>query len=320
MSLDEYFISEGCRLIEKQGRYVTYIARCGHEHKTRLDTFKHGSSRMCRNCIYENMRRSDSDYHIQEGDSFIYISKLLENFLEIKRTNEGCFADFIFRPCGIQDDKWAQVQLKTTKKSIHGVYNFSMHKRYTGCIIMCHCTSEDRFWIFRDYEVPEKGLGIRNNGKYSVHEVLSINIHENLKNNYNTSIHIKFNEAIIPINQTQRIEHEYRLKRERFFSYVKFEYPIHEHRRYDFIVNGKKYQEKVATFKNNRFVFTSKYKLCDNDFYFVHIPNTDYFYCIPEKILLENQNSSGCITLNINKHHKWYAPYRHTYTRIDFSF
>ncbi len=318
--MEQYFISQGCQFIEKQGNKVRYIAQCGHEYTTRIDTFKKGSARKCKDCVYETMRRSDSDYNIQEGESFLYISKILENVLEHKRTNEGCFADFIYRPCGIKEDSWGQVQLKTTLKKVHGVYKFSIHKRYTGCLLLCHCVSDDRFWIFRDYEVPETCLGITSMGKYSKNEVLSQNLGEYLLSQYQTIPHVNLQDAVTPINQTQRTEHEYRLKRERYYPDTYFEYPIHEQRRYDFIVNGKKYQEKVATLKDKRFVFKSNYIIGENDFYFIHIPDTDYFYCIPENTLMENQNSSGCITLNIHKHQKWYAPFRHTYTRRDFSF
>lgn len=320
MNLDDYFISEGCRLISKNGRHVTYIARCGHEYSCFLFNFKRGSSRMCRNCVYENMRRSDSDYHIQEGDSFLHISKLLENSLEVKRTNEGCFADFIYKPLGCQKDGWTQVQLKTTKKSIHGSYIFSLKRRYTGCIIFCHCVDENRFWIFRDYEVPGKTIGITSSGKYSKNEILVMNIPDTLKQLHETFPHTSFGNAMTPLSETQITEHQYKLKRERFFPHVQFEYPVHQHRKYDFIVNGKKYQEKVATINGNSYFFKSNQILGEVDFYFIHIPNTDYFYCIHEKAVVENRKASGWLTLNINKHQKWYAPYKHNYTRVSFSF
>lgn len=319
MELGEYFALHGCRFIERLPKSkVRYIAQCGHEHTARLDVFKHGSSRNCKQCTIQKLKDGECDYHIQEGESLIHITKLLENHIEVKRTNEGCLADFLIRPFGINADEWAQIQLKTTGKSIHGVYNFSLHRKYPNCIIVCHCVSENRFWVFRDYEIPEKGLGIRNSGKYSHNEVTEL--HNSLKTLYETVKHVKFEDAIIPTSQTQRIEYEYRLKREKFFFDIEFTYPLYEQRKYDFIVNGKKYQEKVATKKDNRYVFKSKYEKGDNDYYLIHIPDTDYFYCIPEFLLLDHQNTSGCITINTTKHKEWYAPYRHTYTRRDFSF
>lgn len=320
--MEEYFQSQGCVFLEKTGRRVRYIATCGHEHTSCLDVFKTGSSRKCRQCTIDSLRSSENDYHIQEAESFVHISKHLEPILEVKRTHEGCLADFLVRPWGTNDDAWMQVQLKTTQKAVNGTaYIFSLHKRYPGCIILCHCISDERFWVFRDYELPEKCLGIRGaKSKYARNEVHQSDLSTMLKGLYDTTCHIPFDDAMIPVSQTQRIEYEYRLKREKFFNDVRFEYPTYEHRRYDFTVNGKKYQEKVATLKDGRYIFKSKYVLGDNDFYIVHIPDTDFWYCFPEDRLIENQNTSGCITINLTKHQKWYQPYRHTYTRRDFSF
>lgn len=319
MELSQYFASQGCRLIERLPKSkVRYIAQCGHEYATRLDTFKQGSCRTCKQCITQKMKDENRDYHKQEGNSLLFISSHVEHHLQVRRTNEGCIADFLFKP--YEEDEWVQVQLKTTMKDIHGVYKFTLHRRYPNCIVLCHCISENRFWVFRDYEVPEHGLGIRKTGKYAGNEVVLSDLHEKLKTLYDTVQHVKLEDALIPTSPTQRIEYEYRMKREKFFSDIQFEYPDYEHRRYDFIVNGKKYQEKVATWKENRYVFKSNYSLGDNDFYIIHIPDSDYFYCIPEQQLLEHQNTSGCITLNTSKHKEWYAPYRHTYTRRDFSF
>jgi hypothetical protein len=318
--MEEYFKDQGCTLLEKDGSTVRYIAKCGHEHVTRLDVFKHGCARFCKICTIKRIPKRD--YHKQEGDSFIYISKILDEsgVFEVKRTNEGCLADFIMRPRSVTADEWVQVQIKTTCKAIHGVYTFSIHRKYPNCVIVCHCISENRFWVFRDYEVPEKSIGIRSGGKYATYEVVQSNMVEKMREIYDTITHVKSENTMIPSSPSQRIEYQYRLKRERFFPDVRFEYPDYEHRRYDFIVNGKKYQEKVATWKENRYVFKSVYNPGDNDFYVIHIPDSDYFYCIPEQQLIEHQNTSGCITLNTTKHKMWYAPYRHTYGRRDFSF
>lgn len=249
------------------------------------------------------------------------IHGIIENQIEVKRTNEGCLADFLIRPIGTSDDQWAQVQLKTTMKAIHGIHMFHIKRRYPNCIILCHCVSENRFWVFRDYQVPEKGLGIKPNGKYSQNEVLSLSLAETLTEFYDTVNHVSYEQAMIPTSPAQIVEYNYKLKREKFFAHVHFEYPLYQQRRYDFIVNGKKYQEKVATkITENSYAFHSEYKLGENDFYFVHIPDTDYFYCIPDAQLIDHQNPSGRVTLNISKFREWYAPYRHNYTRVSFSF
>lgn len=323
MEVDQYFASQGCRLIERlPTSKVRYIAQCGHEHTTSLSTFKSGSSRKCKQCTIQDMKDGDWDYHKQEGESLQTITNLVESKLEVKRTNEGCLADFLIRPIGVNTDEWAQVQLKTTGKILHGSYRFGLKRRYPNCIIICHCVSENRFWVFRDYEVPEKGLGISNNGKYAHNEVLLNNLVDILIELYNTVKHIDSVVALTPSSPYQFTEHQYRLKRENFFAHVNFEYPLYQHRRYDFIVHGKRYQEKVASSNGgpSAFHFHSEYTLGENDYYFVHIPDSDYFYCIPESELIHRQKPSGRVTLNISKHKEWYAPYKHQYTRVSFSF
>lgn len=147
-----------------------------------------------------------------------------------------------------------------------------------------------------------------------------MNLNDILQKQYETIPHVLFEESMIPQSESQIIEHQYKTKRERFFPHVNFEYPLHQHRRYDFIVSDKKYQEKVASINGNAYFFKSNQTLGEVDFYFVHIPDSDYFYCIPEKNLIENRKASGWTTLNVNKHQKWYAPFRHNYTRVSFSF
>jgi hypothetical protein len=323
MDVSQYFATQGCRMIERLPKSrIRYVAQCGHEHITNLSTFKNGSSRKCKQCTIQNLKNGDWDYHKQEGESLLYISKLLEPHIEVKRTNEGCLADFLIRPLGTSVDEWAQVQLKTTGKMINAQYLFHLKRRYPNCIILCHCMSENRFWIFRDYEVPEKGLGITNSGKYSQNEVVLSHLVDKMKTMYETTQHISAEIALTPSSPYQLIEHQYRLKREKFFAHIHFEYPLYQHRRYDFIVNGEKYQEKVASrnTSENSYHFHSEYVMGENDYYFIHIADSDYFYCIPELELISRQKPSGRVTLNTSKHKEWYAPYRHQYTRVSFSF
>lgn len=312
--MEEYFSSQGCEFIEKNGRRVRYRAQCGHEYETRLDVFKHGSARKCITC---SRIRPRCDQHRQEADSFIEVTELLKLVFDVKQTTEGCLADFIVKPWNCTEDKWLQVQFKTTLKAIHGVYTFSMHKKYPSCVVLCQCIHEKRLWLFKGYDVPEQSLGIRPNGKYAGGEVTT-SFTESLLRMYNTYYLSSLRETMVPVGQAQRIEYTYRLKRERFYPDSNFESPIVQYRSYDFVVNSKKYQEKVASFKNNRYIF--KYKPGGSDFYFVHIPDTDYFFVIPQHVLENNKTPSGSMTININKHHMWYMPYRHTYTRRDFAF
>jgi hypothetical protein len=63
-----------------------------------------------------------------ENNGYNEIIKLLSINFIIKKTNEGCLADFIIQPKNTNENNWLPIQLKTTQNAIHNMYGFiKMH-------------------------------------------------------------------------------------------------------------------------------------------------------------------------------------------------
>ncbi len=120
---------------------------------------------------------------------------------------------------------------------------------------------------------------------------------------------------------------------------IKFEYPDIEQCYYDFMINNYRIQEKVCGKINDRNAYNvslyrrinkntfKAYKKGMNNFYWFHINETDIFYIIPEKILIENNKIEDDIIIKnkpifniyINKNNMWYSKYKYTYTDLDIN-
>jgi hypothetical protein len=104
-----------------------------------------------------------------------------------------------------------------------------------------------------------------------------------------------------PIAELQQREQKYIAKRQNALQWLHFEKLDVHHTSTDFIINGKRVQEKVCGFvKNeNRIICTMgcnngredgkqtyrTYRLGENDFYWLHSSVDDRFWVIPERIL-----------------------------------
>lgn len=128
----------------------------------------------------------------------------------------------------------------------------------------------------------------------------------------------------------------YLQKREKYVSFLKYEYPDIQGSCVDFIINGKKIQEKVVGFDKNRERLlctvaknngkldgkrtTKVYDKGDNDYYWFHSSIDDRFWIIPEEILVKY----GYIDYNNQKTKKtlifkfdWLKKYEYNYTTVD---
>jgi hypothetical protein len=103
---------------------------------------------------------------------------------------------------------------------------------------------------------------------------------------------------------------------------------------YDFKLNGLKVQEKIACNhkpgvqvnlrKSNGNKKKKSYEKGDNDIYWIHLPNKEEFYVIPEDILMDNgfisnKDIEGKMSLYINPSNKkqWTNKYLYSYEKID---
>jgi len=103
---------------------------------------------------------------------------------------------------------------------------------------------------------------------------------------------------------------------------------------YDFKLNGFKVQEKVAGTnepgfqvnlrKSNGSKQKQAYDKGDNDFYWIHLPDKERFYVIPEDVLIINgfishNDKKGKMSLYINPSNKnqWTYEYLYSYEKLD---
>lgn len=306
--VNKRFEEKGCRLTRIQEDYksnqrVEFIGKCGHPSQASIDNFTScDTGVICKKCSDENRKKiqggQGSSAREIEYEGFVYFKTILESHFDILKTNEGCIADFCIRPKGSGVDEWLQVQTKSTKQPYQNSYAFRINKNvYTDCIVMCVAMDTKKVWVFDCEEV---------NGKYkqsvSSKRDGDINIIEKLETVYKTIQLFPSEEVLIPQSVYQKREHEYRLKREKMFPELHFEYPDVEGQKYDFIVNGMKVQEKVAGKRKSRKNYYvallyspnrtkqkyNTYKKGDCDFYWVWLDGTDEYFVIPESSMIEN--------------------------------
>ena len=356
--IKEIFENKNCKLdmteeeFNEKKRYKTekykYIASCGHSNEVWLNVFLNRNTGVkCRNCIItENKNKAkektkvgtkpllDLEYH-----SIMYLKSIISDYFDIKTTFEGCLADIAIKPKNINDDSWLMIQVKTTYKPTRG-YSFKCMKSYNNCLLFCLCNSDKKMWLFNynnDINIQDKiSIGLKKS-KYDRYEVTKENILENIKNYYNNMNKYSFDFIDTPISDCQKLEREYRKYRENKLSFLNFEYPIYQGSVYDFMINNLKIQEKVGTHvkgkksilfslnKNNgmgpnRKRQLTSYKKCDNDFYWLNMPDKKYFYVIPESILIEKKYidtpKQKSICINPNKE-SWISQYQFEYDNVN---
>jgi hypothetical protein len=308
---------EGFTGKEKMKMKVEFIAKCQHHNTVTLVNFWcKKSGLICKDCMYKNVGQKLKAQHYndecshqeQELVGIKLIASIIDSEFYVQKTNEGCLADMLVKPKYEMYDKWALVQIKTTKGLSHDLYTFSMKgNAYTNCYIICISLSDERLWMF-DYKILS-GQNNLNIGKTSKSEFYQ---YECAKDEICSKLHVwyaecrKFNMNIgmKPISVCQQQEQEYRKFRERMLPFLTFKYPEVDGRKTDFYINGFSIQEKVATkIKNRKYsycVFMHRnrksvdhkylpYKKGDNSFYWFWLPdNKDMFYLFPESVLVEH--------------------------------
>lgn len=147
---------------------------------------------------------------------------------------------------------------------------------------------------------------------------------------------------LIPKNVNQQNEIKYRKIREESCKFLQFEKPEIEQSYYDFTINGKKIQEKVACKRNDRehsyiaCIYRSatnnkkkQYLMGMNEYYWVHIPDINLFYILPEIELCNNgfitddlheQNPKMYLNIGLNSKKSWYHKYQYDYKNLDNNF
>lgn len=221
------------------------------------------------------------------------------------------------------------------------MYSFNLRNIYNNMIIICYCIDEKKIWIipYNDISHLKCKINISKKSKYNTFLSNEFNIVDKLLQLYKTVKLVEFENYLLPINIYQQRELTYREIRESKLFNIKFEYPDIEQCYYDFMINNYRIQEKVCGKINDRNAYNvslyrrinkntfKAYKKGMNNFYWFHIDETDIFYIIPEKILIENNKIEDDIIIKnkpifniyINKNNMWYSKYKYTYTDLDIN-
>jgi hypothetical protein len=299
-------------MIRASGCKFTFKASCGHDNSVTLTNFiQKKSGIICKNCMKKQISNKliefhkDNDQpaskgHVQENEAFNKFKKILNNDFNITKTNEGCSADFIIKPKHINENKWLGIQLKTTRRHCHGLYSFNLHKNnYENMIILCYCLDDNIIWCIPHGIISHVkntfNIGLTDNSIYNKYKLNEFTLVIKINEYFNMLKSDNFENYMIPKNINQQNEIKYKEKREKYCKFLQFIYPDIEQSYFDFTINGKKIQEKVATKRKdneNSYVcfiqrsiannIKKQYLLGMNDYYWIHIPDTNLFYLFPE--------------------------------------
>jgi len=295
-----------------------FIAQCKHENEVFFNDFtrKH-SGILCKPCRYAQMAENKrqevklspivSNNVIIEHEGYKICKEFLNNDFEIYTTNNCCLADFIIKPIDVLENKYLGVQLKVCIKSVNGTYAFSrLNKGYQDLAIVCVCIAEKKIWVFDHNDLQGKNrLSIgRSKEEYNKFLIPLDEFNKCCRKFYDYKPQFTKEQLMIPLTLKCKVEHEYRVRRENELGFISFENVEIDNAIFDFIINGKKHQEKVASFRRRNGVVTKTYlvPICkwnhtynkktsydkgDNDFYWVWLRDTTIFFVFPEKILID---------------------------------
>lgn len=297
-----------------------FLAVCGHKRTTTLHNMRHSPIWNCKECAKnigskkkkDNALTSEgvSKSYISEFNAISYIKELLNNDFKVVKLHMGTKADICIQPISSDIDSWLLIQVKSTiiekKKDI---YSFSFNgNTYTDMLVVCIVIDIKGIWLINGNNITKgiQTLSITNkqNTKYSIYKVHEDEFASLLLNHYTKSnTLVTLNTARTPVGDAQKKEFEYVKVRETHLSFLNFVYPDIDNVVYDFSINIYKVQEKISR-KHNDSSYSVQlvksnplkkpkfkpYDIGDNDYYWIHLPDTDMFYVIPEDILVANGN------------------------------
>jgi len=347
--LHKVFLEKECQLQLTEEEYsqinilkntrLYFRAKCGHNSSASFTNFMYKNTGIiCWDCNLKNCSQKMTKYknsHIGESLILAFLLNIINPVFDIQKTNEGCVADLIIKPKDNEKDEWLKIQLKTTEKLNHGIYVFSgINKNYENCLILCSCLPDHKIWMIPHCEIKHLiSLSIgKTNSIYNKYLVAIENITDELYKHYQSYILSERDECMKPISLQQYQEIEFSERRINRLDFLNFKKSQIDGEVYDFILNGFKHQEKVATYimkkdchiihlckhngtenKKNKWQF---YHINDNDFYWFWIKDRSFFYIIPASILLKYD----CITDSIKEGNKIILLYPHRKSETKYNF
>lgn len=303
----------------KRGK-VKYITSCGHIREITIGDFKNKKiGDLCHSCSYQHTsdtykqreNLAHTNLHI-ETLTFNILQRALRDTFEVKRVYEGCLYDAIIRPHQTTtnpelQDLWLPIQLKGSVFDKRGNVRFRHVNGYNNIALVCialdspQTPTRNTIWAMNGNQVSHiQGLTTRpDSGKYMSYQVAEQDLASTLDTFYHANDFTKTNEdyAMTPITLNCQKEHEYRTRRLKAVNgFFDIKYPDEASAVYDCFIQGYKVQDKLGHIThNNGYKFGIRksnrqkhvpYDQGDNDFYWLHIPNSSKFFVIPEHILI----------------------------------
>ena len=307
---------------------IDFIGVCGHNSSAVYTNFKsRGTGKRCKDCVRKDTKEILKNKENKllsneiEYKSIELIEKYLSKYYEIVRTNEGCRADLAIREIGKIEDEWIPVQVKSTEKMCHKMYSFrGIKDEYKDMLLICVCTSEEKIWVipYNELKIKAPNINISEVSKYNDYGCgnnLILNRYIDLHKN--KCMRQSLNECLLPITDLQQREQEYVKNREKYINFLVFDKLNVQNTPTDFMINGKKVQEKVSGYdkyhKSLNIYLSSNngknengtrkfrtYKLGENDYYWIHSSVDDRFWIIPEIELYNREYISDSHKIKAN--------------------
>jgi hypothetical protein len=328
---------------------IDFVGVCGHNSSAVFTNFKSRKTGIrCKECVAkttrETMKSKEKESSSKsELDSLKFFEKYLAPYYEIQRTKEGCKADIIIRPLDSTEDSWIPLQAKATHQVSHKMYSFrGLDRDYTGMLIICGCVADDKIWIipYSELTTTKSKINISVRSKYNKYLVEDKTKINDVISGYKC-IKDSCNVFMTPIGEYQQREQEYVKKRESHIDFLNYVYPELHNTSTDFMVNGKKVQEKVMGFESKKNRLSTNfacnngkddkgkrkwrtYYLGENNYYWLHSSHDDRFWIIPEiklhkrKKISNSDKIEGRTTLSFNIENvpKWIKKWEFNYKTI----
>jgi hypothetical protein len=327
----------------KKNPKVKFTASCGHENFVFVNVFlSRNTGVVCKNCLakrYKNAPKPTINYFEQEYNGFLKLKSYIQNDFDIEKMCDGASVDYAIKRKNSDDNLYLALQIKVTNTTNNNIYPFRIHKKYKDIIIICIQLHLELFWIIDgNINIPRKlNITYKKGSKYDIYKTSKEDLALKLLEIYATYKLHPLVSINCPVSVAYQKEREFRLLRENNVN-LAFQYPTYEGLVYDFKVENLKFQERLAhthrngyccQFAKNKGRKSQNYIKGDNDFYWIHIPDRNYFYVIPEYEFLKHNivsytkcdgSKSLMLYPNANEHkHSWTNKYLFEYKKVNLT-
>jgi hypothetical protein len=245
-------------------------------------------------------------------------------FEEVGR--EGCFVDLAVHKKGSSRQTWFPVQMKASnavipKFNMNNRYNcpdkfkntYERFNYYENMIVICHNVKIDEFLIIPPYSTKIPNTCLKYNsgvtkGYHVAKDDIIAKINEYIEQY--SELYKPFSDIELLCSENKKLEIKYIRLRQKTFSEV-FDMEEIDFCAVDFKIDEiVRVQEKTVNRRDNiensfKFIlekndgrYKTQYAIDDNDFYWLNLANTNYFYVIPSKLMEKDGNIRRTLTLH----------------------